>query len=91
MVVPAAQLGFDQRQVPVGTALHAQLDSAGGEGGSAAAEKERCGGIKEQGQGVSDLYGRTLELQQHQGAGALQDVEVEQKRLLPVRGQMVSI
>lgn len=49
-------------------------------------QRERCGSIKEQVEGVSDLRGRTLELQEHQGAGALQDVEVEEKRLLPVRG-----
>lgn len=29
------------------------------------------------------LLGRTLELQQHQGAGALHDVEVKQERLVP--------
>lgn len=34
-------------------------------------------------EGVSDLCGRTLELQQHQGTGTLQDVEVEEQGLLP--------
>lgn len=33
---------------------------------------------------VSDLCGGTLELQQHQRTGTFQDVEVQQKRLLPV-------
>lgn len=33
---------------------------------------------------VSDLRGGALELQQHQRTGTLQDVEVKQKRLLPV-------
>lgn len=33
----------------------------------------------------SHLCGRTLELQQHHGAGTLHDVEVEQQPLLPVK------
>lgn len=57
---------------------HGRRFSGSGEGG-------RGGTIKERARGVSDLRGGTLELQQHQGAGALQDVEVEEKRLLPVR------
>lgn len=32
----------------------------------------------------SYLRGRTLELQQHHGAGTLHDVEVEQQSLVPV-------
>lgn len=32
----------------------------------------------------SHLCGRTLELQQHHGAGTLHDVEVEQQWLLPM-------
>lgn len=35
----------------------------------------------------SHLCGRTLELQQHHGAGTLHDVEVEQIRLIPVETQ----
>lgn len=49
-------------------------------------ERERGGSMKGQVRVVSDLRGGTLELQQHQGAGALQDVEVEEKWLLPVSG-----
>lgn len=33
---------------------------------------------------LPDLRGGTLELQEHQGAGTFQDVEVKQKRFLPV-------
>lgn len=33
---------------------------------------------------ISDLCGGTLELQQHYRTGAFQDVEIEQKTLLPV-------
>lgn len=39
MVFLVAQLGFDQRQVPVGAALHAQLEADREDGGLAAAER----------------------------------------------------
>lgn len=45
--------------------------------------KDKCCN-KTQANIISNLCGGTLELQQHQGTCTFQDVEVKQKRFLPV-------